>query len=175
MLVFKRLIRIIMIVDEIGENILYQSTEIWGFVHTKVHIISKRGFTLFNIFYLSKDNIYQKYLLKGIQMLQLCRIFMNQKNVALMNYDIAIIGGGPAGYNAAYRAVESGMNTLLFEPSELGGVCLNQGCIPTKTLLYSAKLLDQSKLAEKYGILGTGQASFDLSKMIGRKNKVVKK
>lgn len=92
-----------------------------------------------------------------------------------MNYDIAIIGGGPAGYNAAYRAVESGMNTLLFEPSELGGVCLNQGCIPTKTLLYSAKLLDQSKLAEKYGILGTGQASFDLSKMIGRKNKVVKK
>ena len=52
-----------------------------------------------------------------------------------MNYDIAIIGGGPAGYTAAERAAEGGLKTVLFEKNAIGGVCLNEGCIPTKTLL----------------------------------------
>ena len=55
-----------------------------------------------------------------------------------MKYDVAIIGGGPAGYTAAERAAASGLSTVLFEKNALGGVCLNEGCVPTKTLLYSA-------------------------------------
>ncbi len=54
-----------------------------------------------------------------------------------MKYDVAIIGGGPAGYTAAERAAHAGLSTILFEKNALGGVCLNEGCIPTKTLLSS--------------------------------------
>lgn len=92
-----------------------------------------------------------------------------------MEFDIAIIGGGPAGYNAAERAAENGLNTILFEKKAVGGVCLNEGCIPTKTLLYSAKLLDNAKSASKYGISIDGNPGFDLAKIIDRKNKTVKK
>lgn len=91
-----------------------------------------------------------------------------------MKYDIAIIGGGPAGYNAAGTAAVNGLKTILFEKNALGGVCLNEGCIPTKTLLYSAKTLDSFKSASKYGIAVEGKATFDLGKIIGRKDKVVK-
>lgn len=91
-----------------------------------------------------------------------------------MKYDVAIIGGGPAGYTAAERAAQGGMSTLLFEKNALGGVCLNEGCVPTKTLLYSAKTYDQVKHASKYAVKAEN-ASFDLAKIIARKNKVVKK
>ena len=92
-----------------------------------------------------------------------------------MEYDIAIIGGGPAGYNAAERAATNGLKTVLFEKNTIGGVCLNEGCIPSKTLLYSAKLSDNAKGASKYGINIESTPSFALEKIIGRKNKVVKK
>lgn len=92
-----------------------------------------------------------------------------------MEFDIAIIGGGPAGYTAGERASENGLKTILFEKKEVGGVCLNEGCIPTKTLLYSAKLLDHIKASAKYGIIADSNPGFDLSKIIGRKNKTVKK
>ena len=59
-----------------------------------------------------------------------------------MTYDLIILGGGPAGYLAAERAGHAGMKVLCIEQRELGGVCLNEGCVPTKTLLYSAKLYD---------------------------------
>ncbi len=88
-------------------------------------------------------------------------------------YDLIIIGGGPAGYNAAERAAESGFETLLFEERALGGVCLNEGCIPTKTLLYSAKIYDYSKHGKDYGVTFEG-AKLDHSAVIARKNKVVK-
>jgi dihydrolipoamide dehydrogenase len=91
-----------------------------------------------------------------------------------MKFDIGIIGGGPAGYNAAERAAENGLRVVLFEKNALGGVCLNEGCIPTKTLLYSAKILDNTKTAAKYGIGVEGSTSFDLEKIIARKDKVVK-
>ena len=52
-----------------------------------------------------------------------------------MKYDIAIIGGGPAGYTAGERAAENGLKTILFEKNAIGGVCLNEGCIPTKTII----------------------------------------
>ena len=63
-----------------------------------------------------------------------------------MNFDIAIIGGGPAGYTAAERAGANGLKAVLFEKKAMGGVCLNEGCIPTKTLLYSAKILIASRV-----------------------------
>lgn len=92
-----------------------------------------------------------------------------------MKFDIAIIGGGPAGYTAAERAAAGGLQTVLFEKKNIGGVCLNEGCIPTKTLLYSAKILDNIKNASKYGILTEGIPTFDLDKIITRKDKTVKK
>lgn len=91
-----------------------------------------------------------------------------------MNYDLAIIGGGPAGYTAAELAASNGLKTLLFEKSNLGGVCLNEGCIPTKTLLYSAKVLNTVKESQKYGII-CDNVNVDLSKIILRKNKIVRK
>ena len=91
-----------------------------------------------------------------------------------MKYDVAIIGGGPAGYTAAERAAAGGLSTLLFEKNALGGVCLNEGCVPTQTLLYSAKTYDNIKHAAKYAVKAE-DPSFDLGKIIARKNKVVKK
>lgn len=92
-----------------------------------------------------------------------------------MKFDIAIIGGGPAGYNAGERAAENGLKAVLFEKKAVGGVCLNEGCIPTKTLLYSAKTLDSAKTAAKYGINIEGTPSFDLAKIMTRKDNTVKK
>ncbi len=91
-----------------------------------------------------------------------------------MKYDVIIIGGGPAGYTAAEKLAAGGLQVLLFEKRNLGGVCLNEGCIPTKTLLYSAKLYDSGRQASKYGV-EFGTASFDLGKMVARKSKVVRK
>ena len=91
-----------------------------------------------------------------------------------MVYDVAIIGGGPAGYTAAERAAKGGLSTLLFEKNALGGVCLNEGCVPTKTLLYSAKTYDTIKHATKYAV-SAENPTFDYAKIVARKNKVVKK
>ena len=89
-------------------------------------------------------------------------------------YDLAIVGGGPAGYVAAERAGARGLRVLMFEKKDLGGVCLNVGCIPTKTLLYSAKLYEHALHSEKYGVRAS-EVTFDFPKMMARKNKVVKK
>ena len=88
--------------------------------------------------------------------------------------DLLIIGGGPAGYVAAERAGQAGQKVVLFEKKTMGGVCLNEGCIPTKTLLYSAKLYENALNGDKYGILGDN-IRFDYKKMISRKKKVVRK
>ncbi|MDR2912266.1 MAG: FAD-dependent oxidoreductase [Alistipes sp.] len=92
----------------------------------------------------------------------------------MAQYDIAIIGGGPAGYVAAERAAAAGLRVVVFEARELGGVCLNEGCIPTKTLLYSAKTYENALNAGKYGVRAEG-VSFDYAKIVARKNKVVRK
>ncbi|AVM53108.1 dihydrolipoamide dehydrogenase [Bacteroides zoogleoformans] len=91
-----------------------------------------------------------------------------------MKYQLAIIGGGPAGYTAAEAAGKAGLSVVLFEKQNLGGVCLNEGCIPTKTLLYSAKTYDGARHASKYAV-NVPEASFDLPKIIARKQKVVRK
>ena len=89
-------------------------------------------------------------------------------------YDLAIIGGGPGGYVAAGRAGAAGLSVVLFEKRELGGVCLNEGCIPTKTLLYSAKVYDYTRHADQYGVNVEGSA-IDFGAIFKRKQKVVKK
>lgn len=91
-----------------------------------------------------------------------------------MQFDLAIIGGGPAGYTAAEKAGKAGLKVIIFEKNSLGGVCLNEGCIPTKTLLYSAKTYDNALHASKYAV-SASDVSFDLPKIIARKGKVVRK
>ena len=88
-------------------------------------------------------------------------------------YGLIILGGGPAGYLAAERAGHAGMKVLCIEQRELGGVCLNEGCVPTKTLLYSAKLYDGAAHGEKYGVIAKDIA-IDHAKVVARKEKVVK-
>lgn len=91
-----------------------------------------------------------------------------------MKYQLAIIGGGPAGYTAAEMAGKAGLSVVLFEKNNVGGVCLNEGCIPTKTLLYAAKVHDTALHASKYGV-NVKEVSADLGKIIARKTKVVRK
>ena len=89
-----------------------------------------------------------------------------------MVYDLIVLGGGPAGYLAAERAGHAGLKTVVIEKRNLGGVCLNEGCIPSKALLYSAKIYDYARFSEKYGVTTTG-ATFDHAKAVARKEKVV--
>jgi len=86
--------------------------------------------------------------------------------------DLIIIGGGPAGYEAAAHAATHGLSTILFEKGELGGTCLNAGCIPTKTLLKTAKLVREFQDAGLYGI-GPVQARVDMASLQARKTRVV--
>jgi dihydrolipoamide dehydrogenase len=89
------------------------------------------------------------------------------------NFDLIVLGGGPAGYVAAERASSGGLKTALFEERALGGTCLNEGCIPTKAMLHSAKLLDWARHSSSYGVEVEG-ASINQAAVIKRKNKVVK-
>ncbi len=91
-----------------------------------------------------------------------------------MKYQLAILGGGPAGYTAAEKASKAGMDVVLFEQNALGGTCLNVGCIPTKTLLYSAKQYYNATHADKYGVKAEN-VTFDYAKIVQRKQKVVRK
>ncbi|MFA6701205.1 MAG: dihydrolipoyl dehydrogenase [Dysgonamonadaceae bacterium] len=89
-------------------------------------------------------------------------------------FDLIIIGGGPAGYVAAERAGSKGLSVALFEKKAMGGVCLNEGCIPTKTLLYSAKTYENAIHGDKYGIT-CENVTFDFKKIMSRKKKIVRK
>ncbi len=90
-----------------------------------------------------------------------------------MVYDLIVLGGGPAGYLGSERAGHAGLSVLCIEERSVGGVCLNEGCIPTKTLLYSAKVFDNASHGDKYGVTAQG-LSIDHAKVIARKDKVVK-
>lgn len=93
----------------------------------------------------------------------------------MLDYTIAILGGGPGGYVAAIKAAQLGAKTVLIERSEVGGVCLNEGCIPTKTLLKSARVYQDILNSESFGIkIGKESAiSVDWSAMLKRKDGVV--
>ncbi len=90
-----------------------------------------------------------------------------------MKFDLIVLGGGPAGYHASEQASRAGLNVCCIEERSVGGVCLNEGCIPTKTLLYSAKIFDAALHGEKYGV-NTEGITIDHEKVLARKNKVVK-
>lgn len=91
-----------------------------------------------------------------------------------MVYDLIVIGGGPAGYLAAERAGHAGLNVLVIEKREFGGVCLNEGCVPSKTFLNSAKVVDYANHAANYGVKVEGKAVVDQKAVVERKNGVVK-
>jgi len=89
-------------------------------------------------------------------------------------FKIAVIGGGPAGYVAAIKASMLGANVVLFERRELGGTCLNRGCVPTKSYLKTAEIIMHIREGKKRGIINDPAASVDLEKMIEHKNTVIK-
>ncbi|MBE5753712.1 MAG: dihydrolipoyl dehydrogenase [Clostridiales bacterium] len=88
--------------------------------------------------------------------------------------DLIVIGGGPGGYLAAERAGHAGLKTMVFEKRAFGGVCLNEGCVPSKTFLNSAKVFDYANHAEKYGVKVEGKTAVDQKFVVERKNGVVK-
>ena len=89
-----------------------------------------------------------------------------------MQYDLIVIGAGPGGYVAAIRAAQLGLKTAVAERAEVGGTCLNRGCIPTKTLMHSANLYREIGEAGKMGVNVTG-AEADFKAMHARKAQVV--
>jgi len=96
--------------------------------------------------------------------------------LAETTYDIAIVGGGPAGYTCAIRAGQFGLKTALIEKAEkLGGTCLHVGCIPTKALLFNAEVYDHLKNAKEYGIELSGEAKLNWKTILDRKNQIVTK
>ena len=89
------------------------------------------------------------------------------------SFDLVIIGTGPGGYRAAARAAQLGMRVACVDKNELGGTCLNVGCIPSKALLESSELYHRTSAGlEKHGIQ-VGAVGLDLSAMMGRKDKIV--
>ncbi len=87
-------------------------------------------------------------------------------------FDLLVVGGGPGGYLCAERAAQGGLKVALFEKKALGGTCLNEGCIPTKTLLNSSKMYRHATESAAYGVTATG-VTYDHAKVVARKNKVV--
>ncbi len=88
-------------------------------------------------------------------------------------FDLLVVGGGPGGYLCAERAAQKGLKVAVFEKKALGGTCLNEGCIPTKTLLNSSKMYRHAKESEAFGVVSEG-VTYNHAKVVERKDKVVK-
>ena len=91
----------------------------------------------------------------------------------MAHFQVVVIGAGPGGYVAAIRAAQMGLKTAIVEKDELGGTCLNWGCIPTKSWVVTAHLYEQIKRAKEYGIV-VGEPQLDWTALVARKNKIVK-
>ena len=91
--------------------------------------------------------------------------------MADLKYDVIIVGSGPGGYVTAIRASQLGFKVAVVEREQLGGICLNWGCIPSKSLLKNAELVNQIKDSEKWGI-SFDNVSFDFAKAINRSREV---
>ena len=92
----------------------------------------------------------------------------------MKHFKVAIIGGGPGGYVTALRLKQYKIDTVVFEKERLGGVCLNWGCIPTKTLVKTAELFTEIKEAKEFGI-NTENTNIDFAQIYKRKDEVVEK
>jgi len=91
-------------------------------------------------------------------------------------YDLAIVGGGPAGYTCGIRAAQLGLKVAIIEKTDkLGGTCLHWGCIPTKAMLFSAEIWDHLKHAESYGIEGVSAPKLNWETVLKRKNDIIVK
>jgi dihydrolipoamide dehydrogenase len=90
-----------------------------------------------------------------------------------MAENVVVIGGGPGGYVAAIRAADLGASVILVEKENLGGTCLNWGCIPSKIMKNSADLLLKTRKAAPLGIKVTGDIQFDMAALMERKNKII--
>ena len=95
-------------------------------------------------------------------------IIRKAKDIPVRNEcDVLVVGAGPAGYSAAFEAVRNNLSVVIFEKNEVGGTCLNRGCIPTKALLHSAELYRELKLhGEALGLTGVGGESYDMATYI---------
>lgn len=91
----------------------------------------------------------------------------------MKNADVIIIGSGPGGYPTACQAAKNGLQTIVIEAAEVGGTCLNSGCIPTKTLCRNAEVMDTLRRAEAFGVSGASNAEIDYGKAFQRKEDVV--
>ncbi len=92
----------------------------------------------------------------------------------MKNFDVVVIGGGPGGYVAAIRSAQLGLKTVIVEREHLGGICLNWGCIPTKSLLKSAEIYEKFKHSEEYGISYKG-VEFDIKKIVAKSRDISQK
>ena len=90
------------------------------------------------------------------------------------NFDLAIVGSGPGGYVAAIRASKMGLKTALIEENEIGGICLNWGCIPSKALLKNADVINLFKRAEEFGVTYS-DLDYNFSKGLARSRQVVQR
>ena len=90
------------------------------------------------------------------------------------HFDVAVIGGGMAGLPVANKSAYKGAKTVLIEKELLGGTCLNRGCIPTKTMIYSAKVAHTVRTAKKFGVMNSAPV-VDLAKVVERKNQIVER
>ncbi len=95
-------------------------------------------------------------------------------NTEVQQFDLVVVGAGPGGYVAAIRAAQLGMKTAIIEKQHMGGVCLNWGCIPTKSLLKSAEVFDSMQHAEDYG-LSVKTAGFDIKKIVQRSRDIAER
>ena len=95
------------------------------------------------------------------------------RSFSTLTTDLCVIGGGPGGYTASIRAAQRGIKTICVESNKIGGTCLNVGCIPSKILLNSAHLIEESKEKfNKYGV-NASSVSFDINRLMNTKNGII--
>ena len=137
--------------------------------HVAVTYIAVQRYKFFIIY---KSTEYYFSFLDEIMSKKRTFVYSETKNIMENNYDIIILGAGPGGYVAAIRAAQLGMRTAIIEKENMGGVCLNWGCIPTKALLKSAQVYEYLNHSADYGISTRETPQVDFTKIIERSRSV---